>query len=335
MRRIFVLVTGVVLLSLASVALAQQPAEGIVIKQQRIVQGPEGGPPPPPDANVVFFATESFGGKIIKNAPYSAEAVTETIQTLGDGNRIINRITSMLYRDSEGRTRREQSLKGLGIFGPGEESFKTIFINDPVARVTYALDSRSHTAHKSVPFTFELNTKKGEGQQFEFKVGPGTAASSGSMIVTAPLAAATAGARAIHPPVDQFTLRTEAGLGETFMFRSKPNSANEVKEQLGKQVIEGVEAEGTRTTVTIPAGEIGNERAIEIVSERWYSPELQLVVMTRHSDPRTGEITYKLTNINRAEPSKSLFEVPSDFTITEGPGIGPRIAPLRRKANPE
>ena len=335
MRRIFVLVTGVVLLSLASVAFAQQPAEGIVIKQHRIVQGPEGGPPPPPDANVVFFATESFGGKTIKNAPYSAEAVTETIQTLGDGNRIINRITSMLYRDSEGRTRREQSLKGLGIFGPGEESFKTIFINDPVGGVTYALDSRSHTAHKSVPFTFELNTKKGEGQQFEFKVGPGTAASSGSMRVTAPLAG-VAGARATHPPVDQFTLRTEAGLGETFMFRSKPNSANEVKEQLGKQVIEGVEAEGTRTTVTIPAGEIGNERAIEIVSERWYSPELQLVVMTRHSDPRTGEITYKLTNIDRAEPSKSLFEVPSDFTIKEGPGVGPRIAPLpRKKANPE
>ena len=75
--------------------------------------------------------------------------------------------------------------------------------------------------------------------------------------------------------------------------------------------IEGVEAEGTRTTVTIPAGEIGNERAIEIVSERWYSPELQLVVMTRHSDPRLGETTYKLTNINRTEPAKTLFEVPA------------------------
>ena len=63
------------------------------------------------------------------------------------------------------------------------------------------------------------------------------------------------------------------------------------KESLGKQLIEGVEAEGTRSTVTIAAGEIGNERAIEIVSERWYSPELQTVVMTRHSDPRFGETT--------------------------------------------
>jgi len=199
--------------------------------------------------------------------------------------------------------------------------------------VTYALDSRSHTAHKSVPFTFELSGKKGE--QFEFKVAPGTATTN-SMIVTAPLAAGVAGARTTHPPMDEFTLKTEAGIGQTFVFRTKTNNPNDVKEeQLGKQNIEGVEAEGTRTTVTIPAGEIGNERAIEIVSERWFSPELQLVVMTRNSDPRTGETTYKLTNINRAEPAKSLFEVPSDYTIKEGPGSGPKVAPLRRKPTPE
>ena len=89
------------------------------------------------------------------------------------------------------------------------------------------------------------------------------------------------------------------------------------KESLGKQVIEGVEAEGTRSTVTIAAGEIGNERAIEIVSERWYSPELQTVVMTRHSDPRFGETTYKLTNINRTEPDHSLFELPAGYTLKE------------------
>ena len=335
MKRILALLFGIALC--ASVAFAQEPAQGIVIKQERIMQGPEGGPPPPPDANMVFFATESFGGKTVKNAPYSAEAVTETIQTLGDGNRIVNRISSMLYRDSEGRTRREQSLKGLGIFatGAGEEPFKTIFINDPVAGVTYALDSRSHTAHKSVPFTFEFSGRKGE--QFEFKVAPGTAATTNSMIVTAPLAAGVASARATHPPVDQLTLRTDAGIGQTYIFRTKTDNQNDVKdEQLGKQIIEGVEAEGTRTTVTIAAGEIGNERPIEIVSERWFSPELQLVVMTRNSDPRTGETTYKLTNINRSEPAKSLFEVPSDYTIKEGPGIGPRIAPLpRKKVNPE
>ena len=62
--------------------------------RQRVFQGPEGAPPPPPDANFVFMASESFGGKVVKGAPYSAEAVTETIQTLSDGNRIVNRFTS-------------------------------------------------------------------------------------------------------------------------------------------------------------------------------------------------------------------------------------------------
>jgi hypothetical protein len=232
-------------------------------------------------------------------------------------------------------------LKGLGIFGAGDEPFQTIFINDPVAGVTFTLDSNSKTAHKSVPFTFEFHKKLDkaggvvsavEGQRFEFRVERGTGVGE-KMIMTAPLGE---GVKMPHPDLDQ--LRAEAGGAGTFVFKTKSGlNANEVKEQLGKQTIEGVEAEGTRTTVTIPAGEIGNERAIEIVSERWYSPELQLVVMTRHSDPRFGETTYKLTNINRAEPAKSLFEVPSDYTIKEGGGIGPKVAPLktRKPGNPE
>ena len=342
MKRISGFLIGATLMALAfaSVASAQQAGpEGNIILRQRVMQGPEGGPPPP-DANFVFIASESFGGKVVKGAPYSGEAVTETIQTLSDGNRIVNRMTSSVYRDSDGRTRREQSLKGLGIFANGEESFQTIFITDPVAGVTFTLDSRSHTANKSVPFTFEFSKKLDkagavvsamEGQRFEFKVERGTAA-AGSMIMTTPLGSAPAGA---HPDLDQ--LRAEAGAAGTMVFRTKsgPNP-NEVKEQLGKQIIEGVEAEGTRTTVTIPAGDIGNERPIEIVSERWYSSELQLVVMTRHSDPRFGETTYKLTNINRTEPAKTLFEVPSDYTIKEGPSFGPKIAPLKpKKTNPE
>jgi TonB family protein len=87
-------------------------------------------------------------------------------------------------------------------------------------------------------------------------------------------------------------------------------------------MIEGVEAEGKRTTVTIPAGDIGNEQAIDIVNERWYSSELQTVVMTKQSDPRFGETVYRLANIDRSEPDKSLFQVPADYTIktSDGPG---------------
>jgi hypothetical protein len=329
MRRRTGIVAAAFMLVLSTNSLAQQPApDGSVVVKQRMFsfQGPEGAPPPLPDGNFVFLASESFGGKVVKGAPYSAEAVTETIQTLSDGNRIINKFSSSVYRDSEGRTRREQSFKGLGVLGVGEEPLKTIFIHDPVAGVTFSLDSRTHIAHKSAPFTFQLSRKAGtdgvtttQSQRFEFRVEQG-GAGHGNVIMTAPVGATP------DPTV------SHSGVASSYVFRTgKGPNANEKKENLGKQFIEGVEAEGTRTTVTIPAGEIGNERPIEIVSERWYSPELQLVVMTRHSDPRMGETTYKLTNISRVEPAKSLFEVPPDYTIKSG--LQP---PLRKKLlNPE
>lgn len=91
-------------------------------------------------------------------------------------------------------------------------------------------------------------------------------------------------------------------------------------ESLGTQVIEGVKAEGMRITSTIQAGTIGNDQAIQIVTERWYSPELQMVVMSKKSDPRVGETTFRLTNISRAEPAATLFRVPADYTLEKAPG---------------
>jgi hypothetical protein len=111
--------------------------------------------------------------------------------------------------------------------------------------------------------------------------------------------------------------------GDQVHFRTA-NGKHEVRhEDLGKQTIEGVVCEGKRTVATVPAGEIGNERPIETVSERWYSPELQVVVMSKHSDPRSGEHTYRLQNIVRSEPSPTLFQVPSDYTVKEGPAFAP------------
>jgi len=329
----------------ASVAFAQQPQQpapegGIVMRQERILQGPEGAPLPPPRGDFVFIATEGFGGKVVKNAPYSAESVTETVQTLADGNRIVNKITSQVYRDSEGRTRREQTLKGLGPIGSGEEPLQTIFINDPVAGVTYSLDTRTKIAHKSVPFKFEFTGKPGvagEAQTFEFKTAPPAGAKANVVVTTQGDAPPQTATRVALPPEKlEFTLRAAEGAA-SYVFRTRTGDDNEVKEQLGKQMIEGVEAEGTRSTLTIPAGEIGNDRPIEIVTERWYSPELQLVVMTKHSDPRNGETTYKLTNINRSEPAKSLFEVPAGFTVKEMQMGPPNAAPMRMKkpASPE
>src|SRR6185295_11405891 len=110
-------------------------------------------------------------------------------------------------------------------------------------------------------------------------------------------------------------MRTASGLPPPERQRSLTDTAK--TESLGKQMFEGVEAEGTRSTLTIPAGQIGNDRPIEIVSERWYSSALDLVVFSKHSDPRMGEHIYRLTNINRAEPARSLFEVPADYVVNE------------------
>src|SRR6266850_8431018 len=167
MKRIFGILVGFTLTGLvvvSVVALAQQPQpapDRNVVVETQVFQGPEGPPPPSGDTFVFMSSEVNFEGKPVKAAPYSAQSVTESTQTLGDGNRIVNKVTSSLYRDSEGRTRREQTLKHIGGFENSGEPIQTIFINDPVARVSYALDSRSHVAHKSTPFRIELAVPAG------------------------------------------------------------------------------------------------------------------------------------------------------------------------------
>ncbi|HEY3579965.1 MAG TPA: hypothetical protein VGK82_05455, partial [Pyrinomonadaceae bacterium] len=246
------LAAALFLSAFAPAGFAQQgaaPEAGVVIHQERVFQGPEGAPLPPP-RDFVFIASENFGGKVVKNAPYSAESVTETVQTLADGNRIVNKITSQVYRDSEGRTRRDQTLKGFGPIGSSEEPLQTIFISDPVAGVTYTLDTRSHIAHKSAPFNFEFTGKNVlQGQRFEFKTSPGAAATS-SVIVTTQAGTPGQAATRVAPPVEgtDFKIRTAEGAGSFLFSTGSGAEGNEVKEQLGKQIIEGVEAEGTRST---------------------------------------------------------------------------------------
>ncbi|PWT89348.1 MAG: hypothetical protein C5B55_11560 [Blastocatellia bacterium] len=359
MKRVVVILAATfvpVLFAVTVVSFAQQQrvasGDGSIVVQRHIIQqGPEGAPPPPPPADFVFIASEvGFGGKVVKGAPYSAQAVTETVQTLSDGNRIINKISSTVYRDSEGRTRREQTLKGLGNLGDAGEPIQTIFIHDPVAGVSYTLDTRSHIARKSLPFTLALPGPPDgapDTRKFEYRVEPMGQAPSGVVVTKkAPVVIAGNAQGEVAPAQaenGQLIVKTEGGVSAsttTYVFkRTDGPDPNAVTEKLGTQIIEGVQAEGTKTTITIPAGEIGNERPIEIVSERWYSPELQAVVMTRHSDPRTGETTYKLTNINRTEPAKSLFEVPGEYTIKDMPGPPGAgvIAPgkIRKPGNPE
>ena len=255
-----------------------------------------------------FVAGEAIGGKTVKNAPYSAEAVTETVQTLGDGNRIVNRSSSTLYRDSEGRERREQMLDNIGSLH-AEAPVKTVSIWDPVAKTNYSLDERKHTARKSSAGGFTFATPGARAGMSEPMVSTWTHTGPNDVTVMRSPMPRVAGGES-HVMIYENTITTRVS-------NDSKDNARLKNEDLGERMIEGVKAKGSRTTHTISAGEMGNERPIEVVSERWYSDELQTVVMTKRSDPRTGETTYKLLNVNRSEPMKSLFEVPADYTVID------------------
>jgi len=248
----------------------------------------------------MFFSAESSGdGKPITGAPYTATASTEVTQVLGDGNRIINKTTASLARDSQGRTRREESI---GMVGPWQVNGpRLVFINDPTTQTNYILDVNNQLA--SVINVGNLSKQVVSRMNLPGKVPP----------LPPPLPGPPSGAGV--------TMLAQAGGNVTFIQKGPGGDQPEdVKtESLGVQMMEGVSVEGKRTTRTIPAGQIGNVQPIETTSEVWYSPDLQAVVMSKHSDPRFGETTYQLTGIQRAEPDHSLFEVPPGYTIQAMP----------------
>ena len=230
--------------------------------------------PPPDPGGFVFMSLElGMEDKVVSGAPYSADIETERTQMLADGNRIVQKDHAVVYRDGQGRTRREQELGMIGKWSASGEKPKLISIHDPVKNEHFTLEPEGKIAHKAV-----IENKipgKGHDETFEFHVPPG-------------------------------------GGGGLRFHREAPESKSE---SLGRQVIEGFAVDGTKTVSVIPAGEIGNESPIEIVSEKWYSPELQVHVMTRHMDPRFGETVYRMTNIRRGEPDPSLFTIPKDYKI--------------------
>ena len=293
-------------MAVAACAQAQEAGAVVIHKEVRAIGGGPGDVPYQLGPVTMDFigAEMSFSDKPVKGAPYSAEGVTETTQSLADGNRITRKSTASLYRDSAGRTRREETISAVGPWAAGGDAPKMIFIQDPVAGAGYHLDPAMHVAHK-MPM--------GKGAFFFSQTGAvGGVVGSGQKNITFQRAVAP-------PPGAAETSGTMSAMalalpGPKFEAQGK---ADVKTESLGKQTIEGVEAEGTRSTATIAAGSIGNERPIASVTERWYSAELQTVVMSKRSDPRFGETVYRLTNIQRAEQPASLFEVPSDYTVNE------------------
>jgi len=276
------------LLALAVSAIAQPPGPG---------RGPGRFGPgldPGPFGGARFLGAEAgMPGRVVKNAPYSADVVTETTQNLQDGNHIRQTTTVKVYRDAEGRTRSEQSLKTLNGLAPNANLPDVVFINDPVAGANYALNPTARTANKS---NWARPTTAG-GQNRPMGRGAG------------------------HPPNPD-----AAGPGPGRGPRRGGANANVKTEALGSQMVEGVQADGTRTTMTIPAGQIGNEQPIQIVTETWYSPDLKSVVMSKRTDPRMGETVTRMSNLSRAEPPSTLFQVPVDYKVSESARQG-RVGP--------
>jgi hypothetical protein len=278
-------------------------------------------------------------GMTVKGAPYSGEEVNETTQMLADGTRIHRENRTTVYRDSEGRTRRE--------------SPDSITITDPVANVTYFLDPKTMTGQKltmaSGNFSFIRRDfsdgvpVKGDGPAtFSFSTsgeGPTTVTVNGTPLEEKELAEAMAKAKA-SGAAQTFTYERReittavgsgsgTGIGVATASRAgamggmvmagpgKMALRRSAGEPLGKQMIEGVNAEGTRNVSTIETGAIGNDRPIPIIGESWYSDELQMMIMSKHSDPRTGDESFRLTNIRRDEPGAYLFQAPAGYQITE------------------
>lgn len=239
---------------------------------------------------IEFFSTELVaGGDVVTGAPYTATAVTETTQTLADGNRIVNKSSGLVARDSQGRTRRETTLHRIGPLAV--DSPKTYFINDPTTHTQYVL-TEGGEATKIIKNEQSWNAEP----------------------------TILAKRRAEEGVIRERMIVSKQALGEKSAAGGSEEQSRQVKhEDLGTQTIEGVSAEGRRETVTIPAGQIGNERPIEIVTEIWTSPELHTVVMRKHTDPRVGETVFRLTDIKRGEPDALLFQPPAGAKIKTEP----------------
>jgi hypothetical protein len=235
-------------------------------------------------------------------APYSADAVTESTQVLADGNRINRKTTTRIYRDGEGRTRRDQ-LNEAG-------AVESTFVVDPSGGTSYVFEQKVRGPGETVTLdpagiaghegTFGVATFKGNvgvfkgGDEFFYE----------NRVESKPATEDEAKAKMVRGKMEYRTAQERAEDGQS------------VREDLGTSTIEGLPATGTRTSTTIAAGAIGNVQPIKIVSEEWFSPDLQVLVLTKHNDPRSGETVYRLLNVVRAEPDPSLFAVPAD----EAPG---------------
>jgi hypothetical protein len=202
----------------------------------------------------------------VQGKPLSAVEVYRTTQVLADGTHVDNTNSSQFYRDEQGRMR--------------SESPAHVLIFDPVARVTYSLNTKQKTYYRDpmpARTAFEWIAAIGNGTH-----------------------------------VDSTSDNLPGDPGASYAQRRNPS--RQVTEEFPPQTINGVLGKGSRITITIPAGTFGNDRDVKVVNERWYSDDLKILLKSSNSDPRFGVTTYELTQIVQAPPNPALFQVPADYT---------------------
>jgi hypothetical protein len=284
----------------------------------------------------------AVAGPVVEGKPYSARSITESMQTLADGNRITQRNESVFYRDSQGRTRSEQTLGGVGPWQT-DKPVTLINIYDPVADRSYVLDPEARTVLERRPFRMAIDAagagvagERVEVQSTWTRAVPAPGAQPG-----VPVPPPDGGVEPNVTVVRRFEGPTGGAVFAGTSIAMAPIGSAELGsaspgEDLGEQVLEGLTVKGTRHVETIAAGVMGNERPIEIVTERWYSADIDALVLQRFADPRIGETTYRLVNVVRGDPSPDLFEVPQGYERLEAPepGRGLRTFTIERELAP-
>jgi hypothetical protein len=296
--------------------------------------------PPPAKTGAIVMRMNT-----IKNAPYSAEEVTERLQNLGDGNQIARRTTAMRYRDSAGRSREETR---------SENGETVVTINDPVAGQSLVLRPQSRTAMKipgaghdariaadlarahadaaraqveqmrkdgSLPTVERRKLADGSEEVIVKRVeridGQARERIQQDVRIQASQALAANAASAAANSAALRNLRIQLAPLTRGAFEDAQWSSKATTKDLGTREFDGVKAEGKLRSYEIPAGAIGNRNPIVVSDETWYAPDLQVTVFTKHSDPRSGDFVFKLDKLRREEPPAALFTVPADYTVTD------------------
>lgn len=307
-------------------------------------------------SNSVAYSFTTGNVKSIKNAPYTGEVINERIQTLADGNQLVKKSSNRVFRDSQGATRQDvldangqvktvhlRDTEGTRyVLTPSKKSAlkigspQSLLDGKSVTRLgkdgeKALVLKRSEKGEATLSSTENIIVKRVDGdgkekrEEIRVQVGPGNFSFSGTEGLAAlgrlgelaelsHLSELSALGDAFHAAGDAFSMAWRHGEPS---FVRMDRSYERTTTSLGSKSFDGVIAEGKMVSYSIPAGKIGNAKPITVSSETWYSQDLQITVYSKHSDPRSGDVIYRVANLRRGEQPADLFRVPADYDVKD------------------